>query len=471
MLNRFARFVTVFSLLLYLSATPLDGVAAQQPGATAAPQREQLLNGLPILVWPQPGEPKVLLRLRINSGTAFDLAGKDGMTQLLADTLFPDPTTRQYVAEELEGRLHVSATYDYLDISLSGRASDFERLVELLRNAVVNIRLGNEEVTRLRDERVKQTQELSAAPTWQADRAIKSRLYGEYPYGRLPAGTPETLARAARPDLMLARDRFIHPNNSTLIVIGGVERNRALRAFRQFLGAWRKGDAIVPASFRQPETPATSTLLIDLPGSKTSEVRLAVRGLSRADRDQTAARLLALIAGARWQAIPGNGNTATARHDAHALGGALTLSAAVDTEATLKTFAAGREVLQNLAAATPATTAELEKAKQTALAELSQRRAQDSPSYLAEQWLDAATYGLPANYDEAQAINSVTTADAQRVAARLLGNAPPVSVVVGDAARLREEFSKLPGGIETPGTDTGVKTPTATTSPPPAKRP
>src|ERR1051326_8431382 len=59
--------VIIFSLLV---ARP---IAAQ---STTQPEREELLNGLRLLFWPQPGRADVILKLRINSGAAFDLAGK-----------------------------------------------------------------------------------------------------------------------------------------------------------------------------------------------------------------------------------------------------------------------------------------------------------------------------------------------------------------------------------------------------------
>src|SRR6185295_4969499 len=68
---------------------------------SAEPAREQLLNGLKILLVSRPGDPKVMLKLRIHSGAAFDTAGKSGTMALLADLLFPDPVTFEYFKEEI----------------------------------------------------------------------------------------------------------------------------------------------------------------------------------------------------------------------------------------------------------------------------------------------------------------------------------------------------------------------------------
>src|SRR5204863_8157035 len=97
-------------VLLTLMFSGLQTAAFAQ--ATPEPQRERLLNDLHILTWPRVGDQDVLIKLRIHSGAAFDLAGKSGEMALLGDILFPDPATREYFTEEMQGRLNVTTTYD-----------------------------------------------------------------------------------------------------------------------------------------------------------------------------------------------------------------------------------------------------------------------------------------------------------------------------------------------------------------------
>src|SRR5690242_8037338 len=104
---------------------------------SAQPERQQLLNGLQLLLWLKPGSPDVILQLRINSGAAFDLGGKSGEMALLGDLLFPDPATVDFFTDEMGGKLNVSVTYDSTTITMVGKAAEFERIVEVLRNALL----------------------------------------------------------------------------------------------------------------------------------------------------------------------------------------------------------------------------------------------------------------------------------------------------------------------------------------------
>lgn len=453
---------------IFLAVTlHLSGLsAASQNGPE--PQREGLLNGLHILLWNRPNDANVLMKLRIHSGATFDLAGKGGSMALLADALFPDPAAREYFTDELGGRLEVTTDYDGIEVTLSGRASEFERILDLLRTALVNTQLSDEVVNRLRDARTRVVRETSIAPATRADRAIAARLFGDYPYGRPAAGSPETLARVARPDLLLARERFLNPNNATLVVVGGVDERRAMRALRQLLGMWRKSDSVVPATFRQPEAPDARTLLIDLPGAETAEVRLATRGLARSDKDYAAATLLALVARDRWQAaFPELGKSAFfVRQEAHALPGIFVMGASVHAHEAARALETARSVVRELSTVQPSAD-ELAHARAEAIALLNKQI--ERPESIADAWLDSETFKLGSLGDQARVYGSLTPADLQRVASRLFRDASVATVAVGNAAQLRTEIErtgKVEISVEATEASGKVETPPATTAKP-----
>lgn len=460
--NKLINFLGLAAILLIVLGMPTINRATQ---GTPEPLREQLLNGLNILILHRPGDQEVLLKLRIRSGAAYDLANKEGTMALLSDTLFPDPTTRQYVTEELGGRLNVTIDYDAINVTLTGRATVFERLVELLRNALLTPQLGPEMVGRLREERLKAVRDISQTPAAIADRAIATRLYGSYPYGRSIAGTPETLARIDRSDILYARERFLNPNNSTLVVIGGVDYTRARRALRQLLGSWRKSEKIVPATFRQPGPPDARTLVINLPGAQQAEIRLAIRGLSRSDKDRAAAMLLASLAQERWlAAFPElRKGSFSVRHDAHALSGIFLMSASVPASSAAQALETARATLQSLVNKQPSL-AELESARRASLDGLNKASVQTEA--LAEAWLDAGAYNLTSD-DDVRTINALTPAEVQRVAAKLFREAPVAAIAVGEATQLQAELART-GAVEVMGAGASPEPKSATT---PTKRP
>lgn len=399
-----------------------------------APEREQLLNGLRLLFFTKPGSPEVVLKLRINSGAAFDLAGKSGQMALLGDLLFPDAATLDYFTDEMGGKLDVTVTYDSMTVTMVGKADQFEHIVEVLRNGLISTQLTPEMVAKIRDARIKLVRDTAIAPAEVADRAIAARLYGDFPYGRPAAGSAEDVARVDRADLMQAHERFLNSNNATLAIIGGVTEQRAMRVLRQLLGPWRKSEEIVPTTFRQPNPPDTRTLIVNVSGP-TVELRLAARGVSRSDTDFPIAMVLARVAQHRWQAsTPALAKQPVfARSDAYVLPGAFVMGAAVTDLTVSDSLANAKKVIDSLMT-TPATAAELDRAKNEVSSELS--TVLGKPDALADPWLDADTYRLSAPQDQIAALRAVTASDIQRVANRLF-NKTIVSVVTGESAPLK----------------------------------
>jgi zinc protease len=432
----------LFSAALCLSLVALLPVVAQAQTA-AEPERETLLNGLRILYWNQPGNPDVLLRLRIHSGAAFDLADKGGMMALLGDALFPDASTREYVAEELGGRLEVTANYDTIDVTISGKVANLERMTDLLRGAVMTTQLGAENVATLRDARIKSFAEKSGSASGVADRAITARLFGSFPYAHPALGTAASVSKIERGDLMLARERFLNSDNATIAVVGGVEKSRLMRTLRQLLGPWGKSDKTIPATFRQPSAPNPQVLILDAPESSTAEIRLAVRGLARGDTDGLPAELLALIARNRWQAALPELSNVSVRHEAHLLPGMFVFSATAPLASASKAVSAAQDVMRKLSQAPPVAD-EFERARTMVAARLSQQLSQ--PSGLAEAWLDVDTFKSPRPSTVSTLIGSYTPADVQRVATRLFKDAAAASVVVGNSEQLKAQF---PGNVQT----------------------
>lgn len=428
-ITRVVRGLVVSALLLLLLVQPA------LPQTSKEPEQEQLLNGLHLLLWSQPGSPELLVKLRIHSGAAFDLAGKSGEMALLGDLLFPDPATVDFFTEELGGKLNVSVNHDSLTITMVGKAAEFEQVISVLRNALLSTQFAPEVVTRIREARIKSLRDSTISPATVADRAIVARLFGDFPYGRLYGGTPEDLARVDRADLMLAHERFLNSNNATLAIVGGVTKARALKTVRQLLGPWRKSEDIVPTTFTQPKTPDPRTLIINVPGP-TSEIRLAVRGVARSDADFAASTVLARVAQHRWEAMAAElaNQPVFVRSNAYVLPGAFVMGAAVSTEKAADALANAKKVIESLTS-TPATPAELDRSRGEVVNEAV--AATTNTEAIPDPWLDAETYRLKAPQDQATLLRSVSASDVQRIAGRLFKEGAVASVVTGETAPLK----------------------------------
>ena len=437
------------------------------PQTPSIPENQELLNGLKILFWPKPGSAEVLVKLRIHSGSAFDLAGKAGEMALLGDVMFPDPATIDYFSEQMGGKLNVSVNYDSMTITMVGKAEQLDNIMEVLRNAILATQLTPEVVNRVRETRIKLVRDTAVSPSIVADRAIALRLFGDFPYGRPSAGLPEDLARIERGDLMLVRERFLNSNNATLVIAGGVDRAKAMRTLKQLFGPWRKTEQIAPSTFQEAKAPDPRTLLVNVPSS-TVEIRLAWRGVARPDPDFYVAQVLAQVVQDRWRGTSPElaSKPLFVKSESYVLPGIVIMGNAVNQKETVDSLATAKKVAESFMN-TPVTAAEVQRARQEILSEenpgLSKIEAEP------DRWLDMDTYGLKSVQDRAASIQAVSPGDVQRVATRLFKDTPVATVVVGDAQQLKqllqghvqfEVLGEMPAKIPTtkPPTKAGTTT-------------
>jgi zinc protease len=420
---------TATALCLALISLPISGQSSNEP------ESQELLNGLRILIWQRP-TPEVVVKLRVHSGSAFDLAGKSGEMALLGDIMFPDATTIDYFTDQMGGKLSVAVNYDSTTVTMVGKAEELDNMLDILRNAVLATQLTPDVVTRIRDARIKLIKDTAVSPSIVADRAIAVRLFGDFPYGRTSGGSAEDLARVDRADLMLARERFLNSNNATLAIVGNVNRPRLSRVLKQLFGPWRRSEQIIPNTFRAAKTPDPRVLIINVP-SPSVEVRLAVRGVSRSDVDFAPALLLAKVIEDRWQTLSPDLVTKPvfARSDSHVLPGMLVIGATVNPQSTVDSILSAKKVIESLKS-TPVTTAELDRARREVLTEWGSPKTENVP----DPWLDKDTYKLTNPQDQAEIVRTVTATDVQRAATRIFNNANLATVVVGDPLNLKPAF-------------------------------
>jgi len=123
-----------------------------------------------------------------------------------------------------------------------------------------------------------------------------------------------------------------------------------------------------------------------------------------------------------------------ARSESHFLPGMFVLGASVAPQSIPDVIAAAKKSMESLAAG-PVTLSELDRARNEVVTELNTLLSK--PDALSDNWLDQDTYRLSdVQPSPAAVVNSITPADVQRLAARLL-TGPAATVVLGDPQQLK----------------------------------
>ncbi|CAN5608202.1 hypothetical protein BH24ACI3_BH24ACI3_14530 [soil metagenome] len=265
-------------------------------------------------------------------------------------------------------------------------------------------------------------------PAYIADQAAAKRLLGNFPYGRPIMGTPESLAVVDFADLRFIYDRMFGADNATLSISGPFDRTQAFRAVRRYFGAWLKSDVKIPSTFTQPEQPPTVMISIDSPKPGSGEIRYAIRGLSRNDKDFAAAEIVARVVQNRLRGkVPvDRRNLVSVRHNAHYLPGIMMFGLS-EIVTKIKTEDGPEERIEATdilfqALNNRITEAEFAAARSAIVAERTKTPRET-------QWLDFETYNLASVRADQAAFAAATLPDIQRVADRVRSSTM-VSVMV-----------------------------------------
>lgn len=395
--------------------------------AQTAPQQEKLLNGLKLLTWRQKGAEKVTVKLRLHSGSAFDPQDKEGVMSLFADILFPNQQqVKEFFTEELNGSFDVVSNYDYIQINATGDNDKLLTILDTIAQAVTQPQIDKETTPKVKLARLAKIKEWESNPAYIADLAVRRQLLGDFPYGRAQGGTSESLAKIDFADLLFAQERFLTADNATLIITGDFKQDLANRAARRYFGSWRKSEKIVPSTFAAAEEPKTTFATVESPSENSDEIRFAMRGLARKDKDFYASEILSAIYFNRLKekAPEEHSGSVKVEYDEHILPGIIIFGVSgLDSERGKNLMS---EVLNKTVSADEFANAKTHVAAKYLLP--------NQPGL----WLDVDTYKLGTPKEEVQKAQTVTLADVNRVADKMK-NQTLVSVLVSNPAKPEQQ--------------------------------
>jgi len=304
-------------------------VAFAVPAITPAqqPRKQSLLNGLKVLMFPDPSANKVVVRIRVNSGAAFDPQGKEGLMAALANNFFPTDAAKEYFRDELGGSLQLHVTYDYIEVLASAKPDSFIPMMETLSGGITSAPIDKETTAKVKSDLAAKVTELGADPNYVADNAAASRLFGTFPYGRPVFGTVDSIKKIEPGDLIGAKQRFLTADNSVMTISGAFQPQQATQAVKRYFGGWTKSDVKIPATYRLPDAPPPGLLTVQSPVAGQFAIRVALRGTARSAADMAAADVYARIIEARLKArlpVADSGNVFV-RSDAFVLPGSIVI--------------------------------------------------------------------------------------------------------------------------------------------------
>jgi zinc protease len=263
-------------------------------------QRKVTPEGLTVLHVQRDHLPMVVFTLLINAGAVREdpeQAGLAGLTASLIEEGTRGRTSTQ-ISEELEfigAGYSASASMDYTTMSLTVLKKDLKKGFDIFADMLLNPSFPKDEVVRIKELVKGSLKQREEEPSFLARKAFLKAVYGDHPYGRIVAGTPETVDAIGRDDIVEFHSKYYVPNNSIIAVVGDISGPELDRLLNRFFRRWN-GKPVPPLEVPAPGKGAHEVVKIDKDLTQANVI-LGHLGVSRDNPDYYALRVMNYILG------------------------------------------------------------------------------------------------------------------------------------------------------------------------------
>jgi predicted Zn-dependent peptidase len=418
-------------------------------------ETKKLTNGLTVFVIEDRREPLVSIQLDIATagGSAVE-ASKAGLATLTAALLREGTRTRtaQQIAKTIDssgGSLGSNAGSDTASADCTMMKSSADLGLELLADIVINPTFPQEEVERQMRQTLSGLQVSYSDPQSLAGYLMRRTVFGTHPYAMPVGGTPDTVRKLKRDDIVSFYRAHYAPTYSYLAISGDVTPGEAFAKAEKYFGSW-KGTAQAPAIVAPKASATRRIVIVDKPDAVQTQYSIVQVAIPRNDPDYIPLQLANQIFGGSFnsrlnmklranEGLTYGANSALEAQRQTGVFAARSFSRTDKTSTAIKMMAGLLgEYREN-----PVTDAELNDAK--AYLAGSFALSVETPEAVAQRVLILAVNGLPANYWDTYR-DKILATTAEQVAAAVRRHLTPDRmdiVAVGNAAQFSKDLASL----------------------------
>ena len=295
---------------------PADNAKSEKPviaaiPSTPAPQFKlrpmkeiKLQNGMKILFITDNSLPRVSLTLLAKVGARQDPQGKAGLNTLTAHLLEQGTQSRSapILADEmgqLGTEIAIEPGNDFTIISMDALVNSSDKLISLFSDIIMNPAFSDAEVGRAKSQIMAQQQKKVDDPSSFASDAFDAFLFQGHPYANDVTGTPQSIRKIKKQDVIRHYLTQYRPNNAMLTVVGRFNKDFEVKVAESF----KKWAAKPIKDFSAPQPKAIAGMevkLLSKSGLQQAQIRIGEFGIRRVDEDFLKLRLANIALGGEF---------------------------------------------------------------------------------------------------------------------------------------------------------------------------
>lgn len=252
------------------------------------------------------GVPLVSLELSTRAGALHDPIDRAGLATFTASLIDEGTRRRDSLEiaawmERLGGYLVSAADWDTGYVAAAMLTQHMEAGLDLLAEIALTPTFPENEIERIRRQRLAELQRRVYDPGAQADDRLAEVIYGGTPYASPLLGREESLRTLDRDALVAFYERHYSLAGSTVVAVGDLDPEDIVRRIEESLVA-RPGHEPAPAAppMRPAPLAGISVHIVDRPGAAQTELRLGHAGVPRTHPDWVPLNVLNMVLGGKF---------------------------------------------------------------------------------------------------------------------------------------------------------------------------
>jgi predicted Zn-dependent peptidase len=198
----------------------------------------RLANGLTVIHQHLPATPAVVVDVWVRAGAIIEPDEWCGMAHFLEHMIFKGtqrlaPGMFDSLIECRGGVSNAATSHDYAHFFITTAAQYLEDTLPALADLLLHPTIPDEEFVRERDVVLEEIRSCYDDPDWIGFQALSESVYQQHPYGRPILGTEIQLMESSPQQMRCFHAAHYQPENMTVVIVGGVERESALNLVNQ----------------------------------------------------------------------------------------------------------------------------------------------------------------------------------------------------------------------------------------------
>lgn len=280
---------------LVLMITACASAPHKLGGASDEPQIEKLSNGVELITVKDTAIPVVHLAMISKQGSSADPMALSGLTELTINTWLENSEVYEKLAA-LGGTHSHDLQHDFYVVGGASLSESGQEYIGHFFNLLTKPKLTQKTFDIKKQQAMAVAKKVSDDADYLADIAFRKYIFGAHPYGRMPYGNEDDLAKITLEKVKAKYSKILAPDQIIFLIAGDFDDRFKAEVVKKIL---EFKPALVTSVHRPypPQIKGVQILLVDKPDVTQAQIVMGQFSVNKKDPDYTKLDVAAQILG------------------------------------------------------------------------------------------------------------------------------------------------------------------------------